>query len=214
MKKGSNEGFFLSKNLLNEAVLPTAYVPVEGRKVKNSPIGEKVIQKMDKLKVKIEAIAMVFVGLIVLIYGTSMASAATCDRIGGPGSICLSCTEGSMTGYNYNDYVIPSEAFTYSYFKGEQDAKQKLANWGYSLTCVRNYDGRDFTRAVSDGNRYQTHVAALWRNIDSSQGPEPNPQPPWCSNGNWGFALTYFWHEHCYEDCINSDYCTPGKGID
>jgi len=31
MKKDSNEGFFLSKNLLNEAVLPTAYVPVEGR---------------------------------------------------------------------------------------------------------------------------------------------------------------------------------------
>lgn len=164
---------------------------------------------MDKFKT---GIIVMLVGIAILGIMTSSVSAATCTK---SGSTCISCTQGSMTGYNYHDPNIPSAAFVYSYFSSQSDATNKLTNWwGYSSSCVGNGDGRDFTNAVSGGNRYQTHVASGWRNIQSSQGPEPNPLPGWCNDGYSEFYNTLYWHYGCYEDCINSGYCNPGTGIE
>lgn len=92
-------------------------------------------------------------------------------------------------------------------FESEEKLQEYLESHGYCNSWYgSSYSAYDFTKALSGGKcRYQAIITPDKVCIMYRDGPEPNPQPAYCCNGNpdlwfpWGCVRDTIerWHNKC-----------------
>ena len=86
---------------------------------------------------------------------------------------------GQVCGCKNGDHRIDTSAY-------HEDARAYLTSLGYSRTWMESsYSNTDYTFALGSGQcRYQAIVSDDNHYVRYKDGPEPNPQPSYFSNGN------------------------------
>lgn len=114
---------------------------------------------------------------------------------------CRSGTyDGQICGCKNGDPKIDTSAY-------HRDARAYLESLGYSRSWMgSSYSRDDYTLALGTGRcRYQAIVKSDNHYVRYIDGPEPNPQPRYCSNGNpdlwnpWSCVRRTIeeWHRKC-----------------
>lgn len=106
------------------------------------------------------------------------------------------CIEDGLLGYENADPKLKTTVFG-----NQQAAEDYLKAKGYHETSsyARSYKGKNFTRDLGDGNRYEAWIEkAKDRYLVKSEGPEPNPEANLVGiiKGAWPFR-SLKWHLKC-----------------
>ncbi|MFX1537143.1 MAG: hypothetical protein ACFFDI_23275 [Promethearchaeota archaeon] len=100
---------------------------------------------------------------------------------------------GTQAGCNNGDPRIDTNEY-------HSNARAYLESLGYSQSWINNrYSDRDYTYSINGFCRYQAIVRIDNHKVDYIDGPEPNPQPFFCQNGNPALGFPWAW---CVVDTV------------